>query len=348
MKFHWGTSLHSFKAVVKSIDVGVHLLLQRGPAAAGQRRDEPRAVRARRQLGPAEPDVGHAASRTAPTRCRSATRSTASRPATTATRRSGAASPPPTASPTRSTCARARAGDPGAGALTCRTTTSSSRADDRGQRRRDARPSTTTPSSTCRVLAVGVGAEPAHAALQRPRLRASSTATAFADRRRRSRSSSRTTASGTAHRASTARSSASAPTRAPTPLDACELVVTALDRATGSGTTTGVACSRSRSTPTSSRKIAQRGGPAGRRSTTRQVDTFDYLIQTTTNYAFLDEIAFRTGFEWRVEGKTLHFEPRAPSGAGRGDVRRATSAGSKPGSRRQRGDRRQGRARGTR
>ena len=37
----------------------LHLLLQRGSAAAGQRQHEPRAVRARRQLGPAEPDVGH-------------------------------------------------------------------------------------------------------------------------------------------------------------------------------------------------------------------------------------------------------------------------------------------------
>ena len=37
---------------------------------------------------------------------------------------------------------------------------------------------------------------------------------------------------------------------------------------------------------------------------------FDYLIQTTTNYAFLDDIAFRTGFEWWIDGQTLHFGPR--------------------------------------
>jgi hypothetical protein len=38
---------------------------------------------------------------------------------------------------------------------------------------------------------------------------------------------------------------------------------------------------------------------------------FSYLIQTTTNYAFLDEIAFRTGYEWRMAGKTLVFKPRS-------------------------------------
>ena len=42
---------------------------------------------------------------------------------------------------------------------------------------------------------------------------------------------------------------------------------------------------------------------------------FDYLIQTTTNYAFLDEIAFRTGFEWRVEDKVLIFKPRSTTAA---------------------------------
>jgi phage baseplate assembly protein gpV len=38
---------------------------------------------------------------------------------------------------------------------------------------------------------------------------------------------------------------------------------------------------------------------------------FDYLTQTTTNYAFLDEIAFRTGFQWRVEAKKLLFKKRS-------------------------------------
>ena len=45
-----------------------------------------------------------------------------------------------------------------------------------------------------------------------------------------------------------------------------------------------------------------RGRACGPRSTDTKVK-FDYLIQTTTNYAFLDEIAFRTGFEWRVDGQ---------------------------------------------
>ena len=60
VKFHWGTSLHSFKAVVKSIDVGFTYFSSEGLPLRANVEHEPRAVRARRQLGPAEPDVGHA------------------------------------------------------------------------------------------------------------------------------------------------------------------------------------------------------------------------------------------------------------------------------------------------
>ncbi len=42
---------------------------------------------------------------------------------------------------------------------------------------------------------------------------------------------------------------------------------------------------------------------------------FDYLIQTTTNFAFLNEIAFRCGCQWRVDGRKLIFKPRASSAA---------------------------------
>ncbi|HWL41333.1 MAG TPA: VgrG-related protein [Ilumatobacter sp.] len=41
--------------------------------------------------------------------------------------------------------------------------------------------------------------------------------------------------------------------------------------------------------------------------------SFDYLIQTTTDYAFLQELAFRTGYEWRVDDSKLIFKPRADS-----------------------------------
>jgi uncharacterized protein involved in type VI secretion and phage assembly len=38
---------------------------------------------------------------------------------------------------------------------------------------------------------------------------------------------------------------------------------------------------------------------------------FDYLIQTSTNFSFLNEIAFRCGYQWRVVGTKLIFKPRA-------------------------------------
>ena len=86
----------------------VHLLLERGPAAAGEREHEPRAVRAGRQLGPAEPDVGHAEAEPHPPGAGRRHARPHRRPATTATRRSGGRSPAPTASPTRSTCGPGR------------------------------------------------------------------------------------------------------------------------------------------------------------------------------------------------------------------------------------------------
>ena len=58
----------------------VHLLLQRGTAAAGQRRGRARAVRAGRQLDAPEPDVGHAVAAAAPIRSVPATPSTGSPP----------------------------------------------------------------------------------------------------------------------------------------------------------------------------------------------------------------------------------------------------------------------------
>ncbi len=65
----------------------------------------------------------------------------------------------------------------------------------------------------------------------------------------------------------------------------------------------------------------QRGGPAGR-GRRHGRSTFDYLIQTTTDYALLDEIAFRTGFEWRVEDNTLQLQAAQHDQVGRAHVRR--------------------------
>ncbi len=43
---------------------------------------------------------------------------------------------------------------------------------------------------------------------------------------------------------------------------------------------------------------------------------FDYLVQTTTDYAFLGQIARRVGAEWSVSNQTLTFRPRATDQAG--------------------------------
>jgi uncharacterized protein involved in type VI secretion and phage assembly len=54
---------------------------------------------------------------------------------------------------------------------------------------------------------------------------------------------------------------------------------------------------------------------------------FDYLVQTTTDYAFLGQVARRAGAEWSVSNQTLTFRPRATDETGvaltfRDDLRR--------------------------
>ena len=263
VKFHWGTSLHSFKAVVKSIDVDVHLLLERGPAAAGQRRDEPRAVRAGRQLGPAEPDVGHAEAEPHPPGAGRRHARPHRRPATTATptqwrdiaAANGIADPldlapgPP-------------AGDPGTGRADVPTTTvARRRPEHQGQRRRASRRAT-TPSIDLRVSRSRSSDRRASSRLrlQRPRLRAHR-------RRRRSRSATRSrcrspTASAHRHRCSRARSSASAPSRAER--RSAELVVTALDRVHRLGHDHAVRTFQKQTYSDVVTTDRQRGRPAGR------------------------------------------------------------------------------------
>jgi uncharacterized protein involved in type VI secretion and phage assembly len=91
--------------------------------------------------------------------------------------------------------------------------------------------------------------------------------------------------------------------------DGCELVVTALDPSHRMGHTTRVRTFQKQKYSDVVSKIAQEQGL--RADVDDTVVTFDYLIQTTTNYAFLDDIAFRTGFLWRVDGKTLQFKQRS-------------------------------------
>jgi uncharacterized protein involved in type VI secretion and phage assembly len=91
--------------------------------------------------------------------------------------------------------------------------------------------------------------------------------------------------------------------------DGCELTVTALDKSHRLGKATKV---RTFQRQKYSDVISTIAGEAGLRAQVEDTTiTFDYLIQTTTNYAFLDEIAFRTGFEWRVDDGALIFKPRS-------------------------------------
>ena len=64
VQFHWG-SMHSFKAVVASVSVELHLFLQPGRAPSGRRRPHSHPVRGRQGLRRSKPDVGHARTPTA-------------------------------------------------------------------------------------------------------------------------------------------------------------------------------------------------------------------------------------------------------------------------------------------
>jgi phage protein D len=95
--------------------------------------------------------------------------------------------------------------------------------------------------------------------------------------------------------------------------DACEMVITAFDRSHRLGATTRVRTFQ---------KMTYRdvlSAIAGEEGLTLDANlgnlVFDYLIQTTSNYAFLNEIAFRTGSEWRIDGRELKVSPRATSAA---------------------------------
>jgi len=106
--------------------------------------------------------------------------------------------------------------------------------------------------------------------------------------------------------------------------DGCELTVTALDASHRLSKATTVRTFQKQSYADVVSTIARE---AGLRATVDSTPIkFDYLIQTTTNYAFLNEIAFRTGFEWRIVDGALVFKKRtrtAPKKVSYGeDVRR--------------------------
>jgi uncharacterized protein involved in type VI secretion and phage assembly len=93
----------------------------------------------------------------------------------------------------------------------------------------------------------------------------------------------------------------------------CELVVTAFDLAHRLGHDSMVRAFQKQSYGDIVSTIASESGL--RATVSAPTTKLEYIIQTTTNFAFLNEMAFRVGCEWRVEGTTLKFGPRATSAA---------------------------------
>jgi phage protein D len=95
--------------------------------------------------------------------------------------------------------------------------------------------------------------------------------------------------------------------------DSCELVITAFDRSHRLGSTTRVRTFQRMTYRDVLSTIAGEEGLSLEADVGEVV--FDYLIQTTSDYAFLNEIAFRTGSEWRIDDRQLKVAPRATSAA---------------------------------
>ncbi|UMG91020.1 hypothetical protein [Nocardioides sp. TF02-7] len=104
--FHWG-DLHSFRAVVSDLRLSFTYFSSGGVPLRAEIDLELRQYESSTALGPQNPTSGTPA-RAACTGSSPARRSTGSARATTATRRSGAAWPPPTGSRTRSPCVPVR------------------------------------------------------------------------------------------------------------------------------------------------------------------------------------------------------------------------------------------------
>jgi uncharacterized protein involved in type VI secretion and phage assembly len=93
----------------------------------------------------------------------------------------------------------------------------------------------------------------------------------------------------------------------------CELVVSALDRSHRLGHDSKVRTFQKVSYADIVRTMAGECGLAASVHADASHLEHEYVIQTTTNFAFLNEMAFRLGYEWRVEASKLTFGPRAAS-----------------------------------
>lgn len=94
-------------------------------------------------------------------------------------------------------------------------------------------------------------------------------------------------------------------------LDGCELVVTAYDFAHRLGHASQVISRQKMKYSDVVSAIARQHGLQP--TVTDSAVTHDYLLQTGTDYEYLNDIAYRLGWQWRVESKTLHFGPRVGS-----------------------------------
>jgi uncharacterized protein involved in type VI secretion and phage assembly len=93
----------------------------------------------------------------------------------------------------------------------------------------------------------------------------------------------------------------------------CELVVTAFDLSHRLGHDSQVRTFQKQSYGDIIKSMAGECGLRADVHANTSAVKHEYVIQTTTNFAFLNELAFRLGCEWWVEAKTLKVGPRADS-----------------------------------
>ncbi len=93
-----------------------------------------------------------------------------------------------------------------------------------------------------------------------------------------------------------------------------ELIVTGYDRSHRLGHESKVRTFQKQTYSDVIRTIAREYGLSAKITSFSNL-TFEYLLQTTTDFAFLTDIALRTGSEWSVDDTTLVFRPRLESGS---------------------------------
>lgn len=104
-----------------------------------------------------------------------------------------------------------------------------------------------------------------------------------------------------------------------------ELVITAYDKGHRLGHKSSVQVFQSQSYSAAISTIAGNYGLSATVDSSLTTPTHEFIVAAVNDYAFLNDIAFRTGTQWWVEGATLHFAPRASGAAvviGKDDIKR--------------------------